>query len=120
MTKNTSIVPSNTRSEKIQISDKDLSDILQIGPIADMYVVIQNNRQVLRIEYVEKAKKEEYEVVKYTGPKRASKPRASSHPPRKEVVQDPEGLGSKLMDHAKGWWRNKTPPDFMTREFKKW
>ena len=104
-------------TEKLQYYGSDLSYLLGIGEIVDMHVVtLDNGKQVLRIECLEK-KDDEYKTVK-AGEKQ-KKPTASKKPAsqrqHKETKQtaNPATLGDKMMNGVKTWFNNKEKPNFM-------
>lgn len=98
------------KEKSIQIYASDLSRVFDIGEIADMFVVVVDNKQVLRIRYFEK-EAEEFQTI--TVPKKpvASKQRASrpssrdNYKPRnknldfsRDVPAPETGFGSKAAD----------------------
>lgn len=64
------------KEKSIQIYASDLSRIFDIGEIADMFVVVVDHKQVLRIRYYEK-EAEEFQTITVPKKPTASKPRAS-------------------------------------------
>ena len=103
-------------TEKLQYYSTDLSYLLGIGEIVDMHVVtLDNGKQVLRIECLEK-KDDEYKTVK-AGDKQKKQPipkkPAARHHKETGPATNPVTLGDKLMTGAKTWFKNKEKPNFM-------
>jgi hypothetical protein len=100
-----------SKTEKIQYYAPDLSYALNIGEIADMHVVNENGKQILRIEYV---KKQEYKTVKTQKKPAKQKPVQEFREPRRAPpvldtdvrsrdvpAMQPPSLGSKIIDAGK-------------------
>lgn len=106
------------QSVKTQYFPSDLSELLGLGEIADMHVVMIDNRQVLRIESVP-VQNAEYKTVRASGKKQPKLQKAKARgqqesrqrPPRAPDVPDSEGLIPSGIHKILG--RNKEAPPWM-------
>jgi len=97
---------------KIQYFPSDLSALLGIGTISNMFVETVGNSQVLRIECSE-APKDEYTTVRAT--KGTGKKPEKSKPTRGPVTNTNKAtsIGGKAMEIGANWLKNKEKPNFM-------
>ena len=99
---------------KLQYYSDDLARLLSIGKITDMFVVVEDGKQILRIECTANPGNE-YKTVTTKGTKKTSKPvsHKGSSESRESRPNNPEGLGQKVMGGVKEFMKNKNKPQFM-------
>lgn len=107
--------------EKIQYYATDLAYALDIGEIADMFVVTENGTQILKMTVIPK-KHDEYKTVRAAPVKdtrrtvkRKQLPVLSGPGPVRmnKQSEDPDTLGGKLLDMGKKFMAKKDKPQFM-------
>jgi hypothetical protein len=79
-----------------------------------MFVVVEDGKQILRIECTANPGNE-YKTVTTKGAKKTSKPvsHKGSSESRESRPNNPEGLGQKVMGGVKEFMKNKNKPQFM-------
>lgn len=109
-------------AERIQYYASDLAYALDIGEIADMYVVTENGTQILRMTVIPK-KHDEFKTMRAAPVKDTRKTVKRKYIPREPTPgiirmqgqENPERLGERMMNYGKGFMKNISKPLFMNR-----
>lgn len=102
------------RMPKLQYYSEDLARLLSIGKITDMFVVVEEGKQILRVECTASPGNEYKTVTTKSAKKPTTTHKNTSRQNQTETKpKSPAGIGDRIMDGVGNFMSKKTKPPWM-------